>query len=97
VSELWAKFILEFSAPNAFAARSRTQRVTRLKITNKSTNQSNCLDKIGEHYQHYLDHELFDDPMETVTVVVTIARMHTEILHRLRTFLKNLCNNFINR
>lgn len=37
-----------------------------------------------------LDHELFNNTMETVTVVVSVARVDAEILHRLWTLLQQL-------
>ena len=36
----------------------------------------------------HLDHELLDDPVEDVSVVVTVARVHAEVLHRLGTLLR---------
>ena len=36
----------------------------------------------------YLNHELLDDPVEDVAVVVAVPRMDAEVLHRLGTLLR---------
>ena len=36
----------------------------------------------------HLDHELLDDPVEDVAVVVAVPRVHAEALHRLGAFLR---------
>ena len=36
----------------------------------------------------HLDHELLDDPVEDVAVVVAVPRVHAEVLHRLGALLR---------